>query len=128
MKILILSLLTLSLSACKSPSVGCVIQGGADALLAPAIAQGLSCSNPSAVLASLQAAGQKAGLCTQTAAPAAKDKGVVADVCAALGNALLGSLANAAIPSSWACSPTTATQSLQGIITVACNLIPAVKK
>lgn len=132
----ILILIAALLVGCTGSNVGCVIQGGADALLAPAIAIGLQCSNQSAILASLQQAGQKAGLCSApapaaSAAPVAAlslgAQGIVSSICASLGTALVGSLAGSAIPSAWGCNPASATGALNGVITAACGLIPVIQ-
>jgi hypothetical protein len=118
-KILALVVLSafLAMSGCTSgTSVGCTIQGGVDSVLAPVIANGLQCTNQAAIEASLQAAGAKAGLCTSTTT---QSLSATSALCQALADGLVA-LVGSAIPSAWACTPTSATATLTTLVNGAC--------
>lgn len=134
---LISALLSIVLLASCNPSPGCVVQGGVDLFLAPAIAVGLECSNEPAVLAFLQDAGNKAGLCKAQPSPSPAPAqalsvvinggGILSELCTALGNAVVGQLAGA-IPADWGCKASAAQNGLKGVVGVACGMIPAAQK
>lgn len=132
--------LMISLSGCTASSVGCTVQGGADLIIAPAIAVGLQCSNEDAILASLKEIGQKAGICTVAASPAPAptvvpsaqalkiaNGGILTAICLDLGQNIVTQLGKA-IPAEWGCAATNASAALGGVIGTACNLIPAVQQ
>jgi hypothetical protein len=110
--------LTLVVGATGCPSVGCDVQTVAVGALAPAIATGLQCTNQAAITATLNALGTKAGLC------AAGQSSLGSAACQAVSGLLLSSLAGAAIPAAWGCSPTAAVGQLTTLVNTACALIP----
>lgn len=117
LKIFLAAALMVSVVGCTSKvDVGCVVQSGVDAILAPVIASKLQCTNQAAIVASLQAAGAKAGLCKSDAVKVS----LPATVCTALGAALVQSLPSKVIPADWGCSAADATAQLTTLVTDAC--------
>lgn len=126
------------LPACTSSSttppvvsvVGCSVETVVTGALAAAIASNLTCSNSSAIQASIQGALGKINLCAAATTQAnikaikasGKMQGIIGDiVCPLAVEAVMGTLSTA-VPSAWGCSSLTTT-SLNGVLAQACSAV-----
>lgn len=127
-----LAVAALGLTSCTNNSnpvvaVGCTIEAAVVNTVAVSIASELQCTNQAAIVASMQAAATKAGICPSPAAQAIGKpkskiplKSVGSTICQDVADTAVAGLVGGIIPAAWGCSGTTATASLTTLINSAC--------
>jgi hypothetical protein len=119
--------LALGLVSCTQASqVGCTVETAVASTVAVAIASELQCTNQAAIMASIQTAANKAGVCQSSQAKAIGMKkpalgSVAGDICNTVASTLLTVVINGSIPTAWGCSGGAAMTQVTSYVTAACN-------
>ena len=122
MKKLVLTLIcSVVLATGCTQKPGCVIQDTLSNTLSPVIANGLQCSNPEAVKASIVGVIQKTGMCTQQAETVAGLPSFGQEACKFVGGLVLSQVAAQAIPAEWGCTAANAKEKLAALIAEGCT-------
>lgn len=115
LKSLILSIFMLT--GCK---FGCDTEKVISNSLSGTIAKGLNCANQAAIQKSVEAILDKSNICTEQDKKTGPIAMVVCPIIAETAVVYLGSK----IPESWECKPATAEQTVAGVFSMFCSMLP----